>query len=118
MPDRHSTSPPFPVTAFMRIDAVCDRFEDEFRAGGNPRLASYLAGAPDDLLPPLFRNLLSLDFEYRQRRGERPDVERYRKQFPDLGDVVDSVFCSLTHQPISDGVRSPDSRLCEETNLE
>src|SRR4051812_21239118 len=68
-----------PITIFMQIDAACDLFEDECRAGQSPDLASYLADVPSDAREPLFRNLLKLDFEYRQLRGERPDARRYRE---------------------------------------
>jgi eukaryotic-like serine/threonine-protein kinase len=108
--------PPVPVNAFIRIDVVCDRFEDEYRAGGNPGLASYLAGVPPELLLPLFRNLLSLDFEYRHRRGELPNVERYREQFPDLGDIIDSVCRPLTERPISGSTRVPETGGNEEAD--
>ena len=105
-----------PVTVFIQIDAACDRFEDECRAGRSPDLASYLAGVSGDARERLFRNLLKLDFEYRQLRGERPDAQRYREQFPELGDVVDSVFLSLTERPISSGIRAPDTEQYEETD--
>jgi tetratricopeptide (TPR) repeat protein len=101
--------PSVTVSAFTKIDEVCDRFEGEYRAGGNPGLASHLAGAPDGLLVPLFRDLLSLDIEYRLRRGERPDAERYREQYPDLGDVVESVFRSLTERTNSGVNRAIDT---------
>src|SRR5262249_47558177 len=51
----------------------------------------------------LFRNLLSLDLEYRVRRGERPDDQSYRAKFPELAGVVDSVFRSKAAPPISSG---------------
>ncbi len=97
--------PDVPVTAFMQIDAACDRFEDDCRAGRNPDLAEYLAGVPEGAREPLFRNLLGLDLEYRRRRGERPDARRYREQFPGLSEVVDSVFRSLTDRPDASGDR-------------
>ncbi len=58
-----------PVTIFIQIDTACDRFEAECRAGRNPDIASYLADVSDDVREPLFRNLLKLDFEYRQLRA-------------------------------------------------
>ncbi len=105
-----------PVTAFMQIDAACDRFERECRAGHNPDLASYLAGVTEDAREPLFRNLLNLDLEYGLRRGERPDAQRYRERFPELSDVVDSVLRDLTEQSISEGVRLPDTEENEQVD--
>ena len=71
-----------PVTVFIQIDEACDRFEDECREGRSPDLASYLSGVSGDARERLFRNLLKLDFEYRQLRGERPDSQRYREHSP------------------------------------
>ena len=84
--------PVVPVTAFLQIDAACDRFESDCRAGRSPDLAAYLAEAPEDAREPLFRNLLAIELEYRLRRGEHPDAQAYREQFPGLGPVIDSVF--------------------------
>jgi len=101
--------PAVPVTAFMLIDAACDRFEDECRKGQNPDLAPYLAEVVDEAREPLFRNLLSLDCEYRLRRGEQPDAQRYREQFPELCNIVDSVFRSMSVRPIVRGMSPPDN---------
>jgi eukaryotic-like serine/threonine-protein kinase len=108
--------PPVPVPGFIQIDALCDRFEGECRAGRTPDLAAYLVGVPDEARVPLFRNLLNLDSEYRRRRGERLDAQRYREQFPELSDVVDSVFLSLSDRSISSDVHTPDSARKKKTD--
>ncbi|WP_422923956.1 protein kinase domain-containing protein [Singulisphaera sp. PoT] len=90
------------MTAFMQIDAACDRFEAECRMGQSPDLAPYLAGVPEEARDSLFRNLLSLDCEYRRLRGEDLDPQRYRDQFPGRQDVIDSVFLALSERPICD----------------
>ena len=86
--------PTLPVAEFIQIDAACDRFEAAFHAGESPDLATYLAEVPAGARVPLFRNLLSLDIEYRRRRGEQPDLQSYRERFPDLADAIESVFRS------------------------
>ncbi|MHC5537708.1 hypothetical protein ACYOEI_05690, partial [Singulisphaera rosea] len=103
--------PAVPLASFIRIDAACDQFEDECRAGRQPDLATYLDGVSQECREPLFRNLLILDFEYRQRRGELPDLLQYREQFSDLGEVVDSVFRTLGDRPAESAFRSPDTEL-------
>jgi tetratricopeptide (TPR) repeat protein len=108
--------PPIPVTALLQIDEACDRFETECRAGRNPDLGSYLAGIPDEVREPLFRNLLNLDLEYRLLQGEKPDARRYREQFPELGIVVNSVFRSLNERTISSRIRTPDTEQGEDTD--
>src|SRR5262249_23389596 len=102
----HSTldDPAIPVTVFMLVDAACDQFEADCRAGRDPDLAAYLDAAPEEARIPLLRNLLNLDLEYRLRRGERPDARQYRERFPELAEVVDSVFRSLTARPDASGV--------------
>ncbi len=84
--------PILPVAEFIQIDAACDRFEAAYHAGERPDLAAYLAEVPAGARLALFRNLLNLDLEYRQRAGEQPDRITYRAQFPDLAEVVESVF--------------------------
>lgn len=101
--------PAVPLASFIRIDAACDQFEEECRAGRQPDLATYLDGVSQECREPLFRNLLILDFEYRQRRGELPSPGQYREQFSDLGEVVDSVFRTLGDRPAESALRSPDT---------
>ena len=36
-----------PLASLMQIDAVCDRFEDAWRAGERPDLSSFLADTAD-----------------------------------------------------------------------
>jgi tetratricopeptide (TPR) repeat protein len=98
--------PDISVTAFVQIDAACDRFEDDCRAGRNPDLAAYLVAVPEGARIPLFRTLLNLELEYGGDRGERPDAGWYRARFPELADVVDSVFRSLTERPDASGARA------------
>ena len=103
-----------PVVAFLQIDAACDRFETECRAGRSVDLASYLVGVPDEAKSTLFRNLLALDIEYRQRRGDRPDPETYRGQFPGMDAVVDSVFRTWNEQGSFGEARPSDAGRTEE----
>ncbi len=100
--------PTLPVAEFMQIDAACDRFEAAYHAGERPDLEAYLAVVPAGAKAALFRNLLSLDLEYRQRAGERPDLEAYREQFPDLADIVESVFHSRPESQIPTRFRMRD----------
>ncbi len=108
-PDRPTLGEPVvSVTGLMQVDAACDRFEDDCRAGRAPDLVEYLAGASADVRARLLRELLVLDREYRRGRGERADAEFYRERFPEHVDVVDSVFRSLTVVSAPDGSVDPD----------
>src|SRR5262245_7243866 len=78
-----------------RIDALCDRFEAEWRTQGQPSLESYLATAAEPLRPALLRELLRLELDYRTRCGDRPSAEEYRLRLPEHATVIDSVFGAL-----------------------
>ena len=87
--------PAVPVTAFIEIDAARDRLEAGCRDGRHPDLAAYLDGVPDEAREPLLRVLLKW----------------YRGRFPEVADVVDSLFRSLTDPPKANDLRmqAPDS---------
>ena len=81
----------------MHIDDACDRFEAAWRVGEEPRLAPFLAGASALAQPRLFRELLTIDLEFRLGRGERPQPEAYRGELHDHIDVIDEVFAAFGH---------------------
>src|SRR5437868_6852601 len=60
-----------------RIDAVCDRFEADWRAGRAPRIEDYLGDLAGAGRWALLRELLMLEVELRRRRGETPDPGDY-----------------------------------------
>ena len=52
--------------------------------GQRPDLAEFLADVPASVRAQLFRDLLSLDLEYRRRLGEQPDARSYCERFPEF----------------------------------
>ncbi|NLX97258.1 MAG: protein kinase [Rhodopirellula sp.] len=64
-----------------RIDCICDEFEAEILAGREPRIESFLDPQPEEIRPRLFKELLLLELDYRQRRGESPRLEEYASRF-------------------------------------
>ncbi len=78
-----------------RVDVVCDQFEREFRAGSRPAIKAALAAAPAAVHPALFRALLELDIELRQRAGEVPHAADYEPTFPAAIETIHSVFEAL-----------------------
>ena len=72
------------LVSLQQIDAVCDRFEIAWRSGQRPDIAEFLTQVPANVRARLFRDLLSLDLEYRRRLGEQPDAVSYYKQFPEF----------------------------------
>jgi eukaryotic-like serine/threonine-protein kinase len=76
------------------IDAICNRFEADWRRDQCPDLETYLAGWPALGRPALFRELLRLELEFRSNRGERLAAAAYQRRFPELAGVIDAVFQS------------------------
>ena len=78
-----------------RVDEVCERFEDALRAGGPaPTIELYLE---DPAVNParraaLLAELLKVERELRQDRGEKPVAAEYLARFPAHALVVRSVF--------------------------
>ncbi len=66
----------------MLIDAECDRFEEAWRAGERPDLASVLNNAPPSARARLFHDLLTLELEFRVDQGETPDRQRLPRSVP------------------------------------
>ncbi len=75
-----------------RVNLACERFEQDWRAGHEPRIEEVLnAAAPDDR-QLLLRELLALEIELRRDRAEEPSASEYKERFPDLVAVVESTF--------------------------
>lgn len=82
-----------------RVDGVCDQFEQEFRAGREPRVEDFLTNASESLSPVLFQALLELEIELRQRRGQAPDRADYESRFPTFLSQIRDVFEGFGHAP-------------------
>jgi eukaryotic-like serine/threonine-protein kinase len=96
-PLRTGGGAPPPLTIVDLTDAACDRFEAEWRAGGSPRIETYLAEAPADATATLLRELLLLELELELARGggSLPKSDDYRARFPDHIGVIDKVFAAI-----------------------
>jgi serine/threonine-protein kinase len=55
------------LTALLRIEQLCDRFEAEWKRGRQPDIEEYLAGIPEPERALLRRELLALDQIYRRQ---------------------------------------------------
>jgi eukaryotic-like serine/threonine-protein kinase len=82
-----------PLDRLQRIDQICERFEAQWSAGSVPSLAEYLAEAPVAGREALLEELLSLDREYRGRRGEALSFDDYARQLPEDVDALRAVWC-------------------------
>jgi serine/threonine protein kinase len=90
-PDDFGALPP---THAWRVDAMCQRFESEWRAGHEPRIEIFMAQADQPQRVALFRELLALELELRKGCGERPDPREYRDRFPDHTAAITAAFSS------------------------
>ena len=98
-----------PVSAAMRIDAICERFEAAWNGGQQPRIECYLGGVSDTERSQLLRELLKVDLEYRRKKGETPKSEGYLARFPDDVQSIKAVFLEINaarfHSLLASGQR-------------
>jgi WD40 repeat protein/tetratricopeptide (TPR) repeat protein len=73
-----------PLAGARRINAVCNRFEEAWRAGQRPRIEEYLGDLTEPERSLLLRELIALEIHYRWQAGEKPGVAEYRAHFPSL----------------------------------
>lgn len=97
-----------PLEAKRRIDGVCLEFEAVWKSGERPQIEGYLNEIPEAERSALFRELLFLDLEYRNRAGEQPASDEYHHRFPGHTELIEEVFRSLSE---SCGVARPGTRI-------
>jgi serine/threonine-protein kinase len=61
-----------------QVDAICNRFEDAWKAGQRPVLEEYLRDVPEPVRSVLLADLIVLDVEGRRQAGEDVRPEDYR----------------------------------------
>jgi eukaryotic-like serine/threonine-protein kinase len=83
------------LTLARRVDHICDRFEEDWLAGREPRIEQFLAGAPESARPALVQELLRVELETRCRRGNPPALEEYRPRFPEHLGLISSLLSRL-----------------------
>lgn len=76
------------LSAAGRIDAICDRFERDWKAGAKPRIEDALARCEDEEQPAALRALLEVECELLEFAGARPDAQVYLQRFPQHADVI------------------------------
>src|SRR5262245_50186010 len=73
-----------PGARARHFDAVCDRFEQSWRAGESPPIEAYLGEVSGFERLVLVRELLLVEVPYRRRAGDVLVAEDYWARFPDL----------------------------------
>jgi serine/threonine-protein kinase len=77
-----------PILAVRQIDEVCDRFEAAVQTGAQPRLEDFLATVEQPLEPALLRQLLLLEWQCRQQRGDPLNLDDYLARFAAYSDLI------------------------------
>jgi len=89
---------PASLAVLQRVDSVCDEFEELWKAGIPPRIEDFLQ---DTNVPTstLLSELVPLDVDYRQRRGEIPSLREYSARFPVLEEGAESQWRTADTPP-------------------
>src|SRR5262245_8324786 len=85
-----------PVNVIKRIDAICDRFEADWRAGKRPKIEKHLGAATAAERDEQLRALLRLEIELRVGQNETVGRESYEARFANEAAIVQSVFRDVT----------------------
>lgn len=86
------------LAVLQRVDSVCDEFEELWKSGTRPRIEDFLN---DTNVPTatLLSELVPLDVDYRQRRGEAPSLREYSDRFPALEPEIESQWGTCDASP-------------------
>lgn len=85
--------PQLPISVLERIDELCVSFETQWQAGTPLTIESLLEQAGTDAeRATLLAELVVLEVDYRQRRGEQPAAREYIARFPENTETVNAVF--------------------------
>ncbi|HVS39508.1 MAG TPA: tetratricopeptide repeat protein [Gemmataceae bacterium] len=100
---------PSPAEA-RRIDEICDRYEAAWKAGSRPMPEEYLSTAGEPERSALLRQLLFLDWDFRQLTGDRPVSGDYLARFPADHALIEDVSSEMSRHaddtPWSAGLQS------------
>jgi hypothetical protein len=89
-----------PLSVLYRIEALCDEFQREWRAGRRPEIQKYLSCVPASEQTPLVSALIPLDVEYRVQQGESPARDDYLPQLIDGVSLPAELFpCNASTLP-------------------
>ena len=86
-----------------QIDTICEQFEAAWKAGTPLEIRQLLQQSKSAMETLLFRELLAIDVEYRQRQGQGQSltVTDLLRSFPEYANIV-RLVCSQTLPVVSD----------------
>ena len=87
-----------PAALKARVNAACDRFEEQWNAGPRPTIEAALAAAGADLRPHLLPELVKLEVELRIKADDTDEPDEYRRRFPGLApEALDRILaCAVS----------------------
>ncbi|MEZ6047268.1 MAG: protein kinase [Planctomycetaceae bacterium] len=98
-----------PSEVMVLVNKLCNHFEKSWQADKNPRLEAYLKKVPGDYRPILLKELIPIEINYRERKGEEIKIEEFVQRFPDsnresLDELLETKAIDRTEitQPFSD----------------
>jgi serine/threonine-protein kinase len=83
----------------LRVDALCQQFEAQWRDGRRPRIEDYWSGDTSDDGSTLLFELLALDVELRRGVGESPRSRDYVGRFPDHSALIAEALREMSASP-------------------
>jgi WD40 repeat protein/tetratricopeptide (TPR) repeat protein/tRNA A-37 threonylcarbamoyl transferase component Bud32 len=83
---------PSSLALLLEIDAVCDAFEADLRAGRQPSIEEYLAKVDARLRPALTRELLRVEIAFRLERGDTLLDADFKPRFPKEASLIDALL--------------------------
>jgi WD40 repeat protein/tRNA A-37 threonylcarbamoyl transferase component Bud32 len=73
-----------PLSAELRVDQACLRFEAAWKVGRRPRVEDFISHSEGEERLVLLRELIRLDVYYRRGASETPCPEDYRERFREV----------------------------------
>ena len=86
---------------YTHISALNDQFEAALRSGTSPQIEDFLEEITPHSRDDLFRQLLSVEVEYRIETGEQPAISDYVKRFPMFRSFIEEIFTENAWSTIS-----------------
>lgn len=82
-------------STLLSIDRLCAEFENDWQAGKEPRIEDVLERLSADAQPVAFRELLEIELQQRQQRGDTIRGDEYRQRFASRAPTTDEVIASF-----------------------
>jgi len=92
-----------------RFDPVCDRFEEAWKEGKQPRIEEYLDEVSEPERAGLLYALLGVELHWRQEKQEQPKREEYYRRFPGQANAIDGAFGRYMDDGTADHIPNPGS---------